>query len=127
MATAYGIPAILRASRSQQSGEYTMTAAWQVVYSNSAPYAWLFVSAEINLTPMIAGDTIDIRVRKINVSGGAEIVHHLMPYSDVQPVNHPSVHIGPLMDVFGVEVAMRQTAVGAALLNIDCEFFDAFR
>ena len=127
MATAYTVPAILRVSRSQQSGQYTMTAAWQVVYSNSAPYAWLFVSAEINLIPMIAVDTIDIRVRKINVSGGAEVVHHLMTYSGVQPVNHPSVHIGPLMDVFGVEVAMRQTAVGAALLNIDCEFFDAFR
>lgn len=127
MATAYTVPAILRASRSQQSGQYTMTAAWQVVYSNSAPYAWMFVGAEINLTPMIAGDTIDIRVRKINVSGGAEVVHHLMTYSDVQPVNHPSVHIGPLFDVFGIEVAMRQTAVGAALLDIDCEFFDAFR
>lgn len=127
MATAYTVPAILRASRSQQSGLYSMTAAWQVVYTNSAPYAWLFVSAEINLTPMILGDTIDIRARKINVSGGALVVHSLMPYSDVQPVNHPSVHIGPLMDVFGVEISMRQTAVGAALLDIDCEFFEAFR
>ena len=61
------------------------------------------------------------------VSGGAQVVHHLMSYSDVQPVNHPSVHIGPLLDVFGVEVSMRQTAVAVALLNIDCEFFDAFR
>ncbi|KKN52943.1 hypothetical protein LCGC14_0607440 [marine sediment metagenome] len=125
MATAYTVPAILRVTRSTQSGLFTMTAAWQVVYTNSAPYAWLFVSADINLTPMIAGDTIDIRVRKINVSGGAEVVHSLMTYSDVQPVNHPAVRIGPLMDVYGVEVAMRQTA--GVLADIQCEFFDAFR
>lgn len=125
MATLSGVPAILRVSRSQQSGQYAMTAAWQVVYSNSAPYAWLFVGAEINLTPMILGDTIDIRVRKINVSGGAQVVHHLMTYDDVQPVNHVTAHIGPLMDVFGVEISMRQTA--GVLANIDCEFFDAFR
>lgn len=124
-ATAYTVPAILRVTRSIQSGAYAMTAAWQVVYSNSAPFAWLFAAAEINLTPMLLGDTIDIRVRKINVSGGAQVVHHLMSYSDVQPVNHPAVHIGPLLDVFGVEVAMRQTA--GVLANIDCEFFDAFR
>ena len=104
-----------------------MTAAWQVVYTNSAPYAWLFAASEIDLTPMIAGDTIDIRVEKVVVAGGAPVVHHLMSYSNVQPVNHPSVHIGPLLSVFGVEVSMRQTAVGAALLNIDSEFFDAFR
>ncbi len=125
MATAYGVPALLRVSRSQQSALYTMTAAWQVVYSNSAPYAWLFASAEINLTPMILADTIDIRVTKINVSGGAQVVHHLVSYSDVQPVNHPSVHVGPLLNVFGVEVAMRQTA--GVLANIQCEFHDAFR
>lgn len=127
MATAYTVPAMLRVTRSQQSAQYTMTAAWQVVYSNSAPYAWLFASADINLTPMILGDTIDIRVRKINVSGGAMVVHSLQSYSDVQPVNHPAVRIASILDVFGVEIAMRQTAVGAALLDIDCEFFDAFR
>ena len=127
MATASGVPAILRVTRSTQSGQYTMTAAWQVVYSNSAPYAWLFIAADINLTPMVLGDTIDIRVRKVNVSGGAQVVQSLISYSDVQPVNHPAVRIGPLMDGYGVEVAMRQTAVAVALLNIDCEFFDAFR
>jgi len=127
MATAYTVPAILRVTRSQQSGLYVMTAAWQVVYSNSGPYAWLFGAAEMNLTPMGAGDTIDIRVRKVIVSGGAQVVHHLISYSDVQPVNHPSVHVGPLLSVYGVEVAMRQTAVAVALLNINCEFFDAFR
>ena len=124
-ATAHTVPAILRVKRSTQSGQYTMTAAWQVVYTNSAPYAWLFGAAEINLVPMLAGDTIDIRIRKINVTGGALTVHSLISYSDVQPVNHPFVHIGALLDVFGVEVAMRQTA--GVLANIDCEFFDAFR
>lgn len=127
MATLSGVPAILRVTRSTQSGAYAMTAAWQVVYSNSSPYAWLFAAAEINLTPMAAGDTIDIRVRKIIVSGGAQVVHHGISYSGVQPVNHPSVHVGPLLSVYGVEVAMRQTAVAVALLNINCEFFDAFR
>jgi len=125
MATAYTVPAILRVTRSTQSGAFAMTAAWQAVYSNSAPYAWLFAGAEIDLTPMLLGDTIDIRVLKVIVSGGAQVVHHLMTYTDVQPVNHPSVHIGTLLSVFGVEVSMRQTA--GVLANIDCEFFDAFR
>lgn len=125
MATAYTVPAILRVKRSTQSAAYVMTAAWQVVYSNSAPYAWLFAGAEIDLTPMVLGDTIEIRTRKIITQGGAYVVHHQMPYSDVQPVEHPSVHIGLLMDVYGIEIAMRQTA--GALATIDCEFFDAFR
>ena len=125
MATAYTVPAILRVTRSNQSGLYAMTAAWQVIYTNSSPYAWLFASAEINLTPMIAGDTIDIRVLKVIVSGGGQVVHHLVSYDNVQPVNHPTVHIGPLLSVYGVFIELRQTA--GVLANIDCEFFDAFR
>lgn len=125
MATAYTVPAILRVKRSAQSAAYAMTAAWQVVYTNSSLYAWLFASAEIDLTPMILGDTIEIRTRKIITPGGGWIVHHQATYNDVQPANHPSVHVGPLLDVYGIEVAMRQTA--GVLANIDCEFFDAFR
>jgi len=102
-----------------------MTAAWQVVYTSSSPYAYLFASAEIDLTNMVALDVIDIRARKIIVAGGAWVVASQLSYTGVQPVNHKTVRIGPFLDVNGVEISMRQTV--GALVNIDCEFMDARR
>lgn len=130
MAIVSGMPPILRSKRSAQSGVKAMTAAWQVIYTEntvSSALAYLFMGAEINLLPMAAGDTIDIRVRKIVVAGGAWVPHDQKNYIDAQPVTHPSRHIGPIPDVYGVEIAMRQTAVAIALLNIETEFYDAKR
>jgi hypothetical protein len=102
-----------------------MTAAWQVVYTDvsSSNMAYLFGGARINLSPMIAGDTIDIRIRKRVISGGDWVLHDQLSYSDVQPANHPSVDMRSIPDVFGVEVAMRQTA--GVLAVIETEFYAA--
>jgi hypothetical protein len=125
MATAYVSPPMLRLKRSGQSASYAMAAAWAVVYTESSIMAYLFSGAIIDLSTMLAGDTIDIRVRKQLVSGGAWIAHDLMTYTGAMPAGHQTVHIAPIPDVWGVEIAMRQTA--GTLRTIDAEFYDAKR
>lgn len=125
MAFAISIPPILALRRSAQSGIKVMTAAWQVVYTDlsSSVIAYLFGGARINLAPMQAGDRIEIRLRKVVVPTGAWVNHDLLGYDNTQPANHPSVSIGAIPDVYGVEVAMRQTA--GVLRSIECEFYAA--
>lgn len=125
MAFATSVPPLLALRRSAQSGTKAMTAAWQEVYTDlsSSTMAYLFSAAKINLTPMLAGDHIDIRMRKVVVSGGAWVNHDEIGYDDAQPVDHPSISIPSIPDVFGVEISMRQTA--GALRTIECEFFAA--
>lgn len=130
MAVVSSMPPSLSFKRSAQSGLKGMTAAWQVVYTESTVLsliAYLFAGAEINLSPMALGDTISIRIRKIIVPGGGWVIHDQKSYSDAQPVTHPTVHINPIPDVYGVEIAMIQSAVAVALLTIETEFFDAKR
>lgn len=126
MAHAVSSPPMLRFKRSGQSASFAMTAAWQVVYSESGnAMAYMFAGAIIDLSTMAAGDTINIRVRKVAVSGGAWVLHDQMPYVDARPARHVIVHIPPLPDVYGVEISMQQTA--GVLRTIPCEFFDAKR
>ncbi len=130
MATVSGMPPILRTRRSTQSGTFVMTAAYQVIYTENEATTLLpyfFLGAEINLSPMAAGDTIDIRVRKILVANGAFANHDVLNYIDAQPAGHPSRRIAGIPDVFGIEISMRQTAVAVALLTIEAEFYDAKR
>lgn len=125
MASATSVPPILSLRRSGQSGTKAMAAAWTVVYSDLSvsTIAYLFGGARINLSTMLAGDHIDIRVRKVVLSGGAWVNHDQLDYDDAQPANHPSVAIGAIPDVYGVEIAMRQTA--GTLRTIETEFFAA--
>lgn len=128
MAVVSSMPPMLRLRRSAQSGSKAMTAAWQVVYTEntaSSALAYIFSGAEINLSPMQAGDTIEVRVRKILVPDGAWVLHDLKTYSDAQPTTHPSRHISPIPDVYGVEISMRQTA--GVLRTLQTEFYDARR
>ena len=125
MATATSVPPLLALRRSAQSGTKAMSAAWQVVYSDVSisAMAYLFAGAKINLSPMQAGDHIDIRMRKVLISGGAWVNHDQMGYDDAQPANHPSVGIPAIPDVYGVEIAARQTA--GVLRTIETEFYAA--
>lgn len=125
MATAYTSPPMLRLTRSGQSGSYAMAAAWAVVYTESCPMAYLFSGAVIDLSTMQAGDVIDVRVRKQLVSGGGWIAHDLRNYAGAMPAGHQTVHIAPIPDIHGVEIAMRQTA--GVLRTVDAEFYDAKR
>lgn len=125
MAIAMTSPPMLRLKRSAQSGTKAMTVGWQVVYLESCPMAYIFAGAEIDLSNMLAGDTIDVRIRKQIVSGGAWVVHDQKQYLNAQPVTHPSMHISALPDVYGIEIAIQQTL--GVPRNVDCEFYDAKR
>ena len=125
MAHASIMPPMLRLRRSAQSASNAMAADWAVVYTESSVMAYIFAGAMYDLTTMALLDTIDVRVRKVIVSGGAWVVHDQTQYNDAQPVGHLAVNIGPIADVFGVEISMRQTA--GTLRTIPCEFFDAMR
>ncbi len=125
MASVSSMPPMLRLKRSAQSGSYAMAAAYAVIYTESSAMAYVFAGAEIDLSNMAAGDTIDIRVRKQLVSGGGWVNHDEKAYTDAQPTGHPSKHINPIPDVFGVEISMRQTA--GVLRTVVAEFYDAKR
>jgi len=125
MAQSFPTPPILRMRRSPQSAVYTMTAAWQIVYTQAQAFAWLFGQSKINLTNMIAGDHIDIRVSSRDVAGGPYIVQDVFDYDDAQPTNKMKITIGAIIDTFGVLIEMQQTA--GALITCNCEFFDARR
>ncbi len=127
MAQAYTVPPILRLKRSTQSGNFVMTAAWQTVYANDQLYAWMFGSGRIDLTNMVAGDAIEIRVSTRNESLGAYIVEDLFDYLDAQPTGKQKIVIGPIVDTFGVLIEMRQTAVAVDLITCYSQFFDAIR
>ena len=85
----------------------------------------MFGSAEIDLSNMQAGDTINLRVRKTLTPTGAWVLHDQMAYAGAQPVTHPSAHIGGLLNVYGVEISMQQTA--GVLRSIDTDFYLAKR
>jgi len=124
-ASAFAVSPILRLKRSPQSGNKVMTAAWQTVYSQSLLYAWMFGSGRLDLTNMVAGDHIDVRVSSRQILNGAYVIEDLMDYDDAQPVNKPKVTIGSFIDTFGVLIEMRQTA--GVLKTLYCEFADATR
>jgi hypothetical protein len=107
-----------------------MTAAWVAVYSentSSSGLAFYFAGAEINLSPMAAGDTVEVRISKILSPTGSLVVHDQVTYAGAQPATHPSIHIGAIPNVYGIEIAMRQTVVAVALLTLELEAFDAKR
>lgn len=121
-----GVP-LLRLKRSAQSGAKAMTNAYVVVYTEStvSGIAYIVAGTEIDLSNMAAGDVIDIRVRKVVVLGGAWVNHDELQYIGAQPSGHPSIHINPIPDVYGVSIEMRQTA--GVLISVDMEAFDAKR
>ena len=125
MAIAITSPPLLRLKRSAQSGTKAMTLANQVVYTESSTLAYIFAGAEIDLSPMLAGDVIVVTIMKQLMSAGALVVHDQVTYSNAQPATHPAIHISAIPDVYGVAISMQQTA--GVLRNIDCEFMDAKR
>lgn len=124
-ATAFSVSPILRLRRSAQSGNYTMTAAWQTVYTQVQAVAWMFGSGKLDLTNMLAGDHIDVRVSTRQVAAGGWVLEDQFDYDGVQPTAKPKVVVGSILDTFGVLIEMRQTA--GALIIVYCEFFEALR
>lgn len=127
MADASASPPILRLKRSAQSGSKAMAADYAVVYTEStiSGIAYIVMGAELDLSTMEAGDVIDVRVRKVIVPGGDWVNHDEKQFTGVQPTGHPSKHIGPTPNVYGVSIDMRQPA--GPFRTVPCEFFDAKR
>ena len=126
MATSFSVSPSLRLRRSAQSGNYTMTVAWQTVYTQVQAFAWMFGSGRLDLTNMIAAaDHIEVRVSSRNIAAGPYIIEDLMDFDGVQPTSKPKVTIGSFIDTFGVLIEMRQTV--GALIIVYCEFNEALR
>ena len=125
MAEGSGMPPILRLRRSAQSGNKAMTAVWQVLYTENCTQVYIFAGAIIDLNNMAAGDTVDIRRRKIVIPTGAWVMVDQMAYVNAQPVIHPTCQISGIPDVSGVEISIRQTA--GVLRTFATEFYDAKR
>lgn len=125
MAVMFNMPAILRERRSTQSGNYIMTAAWQVIYTSSSSYVYKFCQGTIDLTNMIAGDSINIRLSKMLLPLGNFIVFDQVNYAGVQPVGAKAVIIDQVYDVYGFRIEAQQNL--GVFETLYCEFLEAFR
>jgi hypothetical protein len=103
-----------------------MAAGWQVVYTHSETvYPFIFSGGDIDLSTMILGDIINIRVRKQLDNTGVWTQYDQLTFTGAQPVTQPVAHIYATSSLYGVEIAMQQTA--GVLRTIPCEFLDARR
>lgn len=127
MAHGSGASSSLSLGRSAQSGNYTMTAAWQAVFSDSSSMPWIFYGGVIDLTNMADGDVIAVRVRKTIALGGAWILVSQLKYANLQPVGKKLVNVSAITDVYGLEISMWQPLVAANYLVIATEWFPAKR
>ena len=114
---------LLKLERSLQSGWKLMTSSYMPVYEESHTVAYLFCGGKIDLSPMEAGDVVDIRVRTKLEGGDTYKTIWKSSYSDVQPEDRKVIRLSAMPDNYGLEVSMRQTA--GTLKYILCEFFDA--
>ncbi len=116
---------LLKLKRSPQSGWKLMTASYAPVYEESDSVAYIFAGGKVDLSPMEAGDVVDMRVRTKLEGGGDYKTMWEKSYSGVQPNDRKAIRLSAMPDNYGLEVSMRQTA--GTLKYILCEFFDAKR
>jgi len=116
---------LLKLVRSSQSGWKLMTGSYTPVYEESHSVAYIFAGGKVDLSPMEAGDVVDVRVRTKLEGGGDYKTMWEKSYSGVQPDDRKVIKLSAMPDNYGLEVSMRQTA--GILKYILCEFFDAKR
>jgi len=114
---------LLKLQRSPQSGWKLMTGDYAPVYEESHAVAYIFAGGKIDLSPMEAGDVIDIRFRTKLEDGDSYKTTWKQSYSGVQPDDRKVIRLSAMPDNYGLEVSMRQTA--GTLKFILGEFFDA--
>ena len=114
---------LLKLERSHQSGWKLMTGSYTPVYEESHTVAYIFAGGKIDLSPMEAGDVVDIRVRTKLESGDSYKTIWEKSYSGVQPDDRKVIKLSAMPDNYGLEVSIRQTT--GTLKYILCEFFDA--
>jgi len=125
MATIFAVSPNLRLKRSSQSGNRTMTVAWQTVYQQTELFAFMFASGRFDLTNMVAGDHIEIQYHTRHENNGDWIIEDLFDYDDAQPTNKQKVSLGAIIDTFGVRIQMRQTV--GVLKDVFVDLYDATR
>ena len=123
MARAHPVTPLLELRESTQSGDKLMTGAYVVQYTEDDVGAFIFGGAHIDLTNMAAGDVVDVRVRYQLSSDGSMVNEDLFTYNGAAPAAQRIAQVGVTSIVYGIEVAMRQTA--GALRTLRCQFFDA--
>ncbi|MFC1906833.1 hypothetical protein ACFLW8_01935 [Chloroflexota bacterium] len=116
---------LLKLQRSPQSGWKLMTGAYAPVYEESHAVAYIFAGGKIDLSPMEAGDAIDVRVRTKLEGGDSYKTTWENSYSGVQPDDRKVIRLSAMPDNYGLEVSLRQTS--GILKFILGEFFDAKR
>ena len=102
---------ILELTPSTQSGLKTMPDAagtWLVCYEEDQGYTWLFAGADIDLTAMQAGDTVEIAWDRRMESGGAYVLGPLNTYNGAQ--TNPWKHIEAESNLYGMRIRAHQTA-----------------
>jgi len=114
---------LLKLQRSSQSGWKLMTGDYAPVYEESHAVAYIFAGGKIDLSPMEAGDVIDIRFRTKLEDGDSYKTTWKQSYSGGQPDDRKVIRLSAMPDNYGLEVSMRQTA--GTLKFILGEFFDA--
>jgi len=116
---------LLKLARSPQSGWKLMTGSYAPVYEESHSVAYIFAGGKVDLSPMEAGDVVDVRVRTKLEGGGDYKTMWKQSYSGVQPEDRKVIRLSAMPDNYGLEISMRQTA--GTMKYILCEFFDAKR
>jgi len=114
---------LLKLQRSPQSGWKLMAGSYAPVYEESHTVAYIFAGGKIDLSPMEAGDVVDVRVRTKLEGGGSYKTIWEKSYSGVQPDDRKAIKLSAMPDNYGLEVSIRQTT--GTLKYILCEFFDA--
>jgi len=114
---------LLKLERSHQSGWKLMSGSYTPVYEESHTVAYIFAGGKIDLSPMEAGDVVDIRVRTKLESGDSYKTIWEKSYSGVQPDDRKVIKLSAMPDNYGLEVSIRQTT--GTLKYILCELFDA--
>jgi hypothetical protein len=125
MAGGGAMPVTLAVGRSSQSGLYTLTAAFQAVYSDADSFPFVFYGGTVDLTNEVDGDVISIRIRKMIAAAGAWITVSQLPYIGLRPVGNKGVPIPAMASVYGLEVSMIQTL--GAFKVVTVEWFPAKR
>ena len=98
---------ILKLERSLQSGWKLMSSSYAPVYEESHTVAYLFCGGKIDLSPMEAGDVVDIRVRTKLEGGDTYKTIWKGSYSGVQPEDRKVIRLSAIPDNYGFEVSMR--------------------
>jgi hypothetical protein len=70
---------------------------------------------------------VDVRVRKAMASGGAWITISQVSYTGLRPIGNKAISIASVVDVYGLEISIRQSLVFANFLVVTTEWFPGKR